>query len=359
MAPRVRVAASACLVASGLFIGGAGSAIALAEPGHSYSHSDGHSDDAKGEDAIGGSLNDSSGTDAGHARKPSESRGNPQTRWGNGRPRDGQSGEEKPEPKPGDPKPGDPRPGDPKPGDPKPGGSDNPKDPGNPKDPKDPCGGDPDDPGGDPGDPGNPGGDPDDPGGDPGDPGGPPPGQPPPNPPQSSGGGGGGGAVVQFPTYTPPHVPGMQLPDELQPQPGVLDAGAGAAAAAPLGPTAPIVLPVIVAPPIGLGAGAGGSGAGGASAGPPPVAPRAVTAEPPAGRIPPAAAGANRMGPNSSYRIGYTEYLRSAGLPQVAALALPGLAGILVLTGAGGFVGYRQAKAGHAVRVGGSARYMR
>ncbi len=63
--------------------------------------------------------------------------------------------------------------------------------------------------------------------------------------------------------------------------------------------------------------------------------------------------------PNSSYRIGYTEYLRTAGLPQVAALAVPGLVGIMVLTGAGGLVGYRQAKAGHAVRVGGTARFMR
>ena len=62
--------------------------------------------------------------------------------------------------------------------------------------------------------------------------------------------------------------------------------------------------------------------------------------------------------PNSSYRIGYTEYLRTAGLPQVAALAVPGLAGIMVLTGAGGLVGYRQAKAGHAVRVSGSARFI-
>ena len=79
-----------------------------------------------------------------------------------------------------------------------------------------------------------------------------------------------------------------------------------------------------------------------------------MTAEPPAGRVsPPANVGSNAAVPNSSYRVGYTEYLRSAGLPQVAALAVPGLAGILVLTGAGGLVGYRQAKAGHAVRDGG------
>ena len=105
------------------------------------------------------------------------------------------------------------------------------------------------------------------------------------------------------------------------------------AATAPIG-TAPIVLPVIVAPPISLG-GAGGAG----PAGTPPGAPRAVTAEPPAGRVPsPANVGSNAAVPASSYRIGYTEYLRS--------------------TGAGGLVGYRQAKAGHAVRTG-TARFMR
>jgi hypothetical protein len=159
----------------------------------------------------------------------------------------------------------------------------------------------------------------------------------------------------------------MQMPDELTPTqpgvpgaPGVLDAGAGIAAAAPAG-AVPIALPVIVVPPIGLqGIGGGAGGAGGAAAGAPPAAPRAMPAEPPAGRIsPPANVGSNVAAPNSSYRIGYTEYLRTAGLPQVAALAVPGLVGIMVLTGAGGLLGYRQAKAGHAVHVGATARFMR
>jgi len=193
-----------------------------------------------------------------------------------------------------------------------------------------------------------------------------PPGDPLPSPPQSTGGGG-GGAIQQLPHFKPPAVPGMQLPDELKPdQPGVagapavLDAGAGIAAAAPVG-AAPIALPVIVVPPLALPGGAGGAGSGGgASAGVPPAAPRAVTAQPPAERVPPpASVGSNVATPNSSYRIGYTEYLRTAGLPQVAALAVPGLAGIMVLTCAGGLLGYRQAKAGHAVHVSGSARFIR
>ncbi len=160
----------------------------------------------------------------------------------------------------------------------------------------------------------------------------------------------------------------MQLPGELEPTepgvpggPGVLEAGAGAAAA-PVGAAAPITLPVIVVPPLSplgpLGA-PGGIASPGTPAGPGAGTPRGVTAEPLEGRVPPPAnAGSNAGMPASSYRIGYTEYLRTAGLPQVAALAVPGLAGILVLTGAGGLVGYRQAKAGHAVR-GGTARFMR
>ena len=154
----------------------------------------------------------------------------------------------------------------------------------------------------------------------------------------------------------------MQLPTELTPGepgepggPAVLDAGAPVVAPSPVGGAAPIVLPVIVAPPIGLGGGAGGAGSPVTPLGPP----RAVTAESLAGRVPPPVNVGSNVAPASSYRIGYTEYLRTAGLPQVAALAMPGIAGILVLTGAGGLVGYRQAKAGNAVRAGGTARFIR
>ena len=62
--------------------------------------------------------------------------------------------------------------------------------------------------------------------------------------------------------------------------------------------------------------------------------------------------------PATTYRVGYGEYLRTAGMSQIAAVAVPGVAGILVLTGAGGFVGYRQAKAGRAVRTAGTARFI-
>ncbi len=66
----------------------------------------------------------------------------------------------------------------------------------------------------------------------------------------------------------------------------------------------------------------------------------------------------NEMMPAPTYRMGYVEYLRAAGVGQVAAVAMPGVTGILVLTGAGGLIGYRQARAGRALRVGGPARFM-
>ncbi len=58
-----------------------------------------------------------------------------------------------------------------------------------------------------------------------------------------------------------------------------------------------------------------------------------------------------------SYRMGYVDYLRTAGTSQIAAVAVPGVVGIMALTGAGGLVGYRQAKAGFSLRAG-SARFL-
>jgi hypothetical protein len=57
-------------------------------------------------------------------------------------------------------------------------------------------------------------------------------------------------------------------------------------------------------------------------------------------------------------RRGYTDYPRSPGLPQLAGAALPGVAGILLMTLAGGVVGYRQANAGRMIRSSAAARYL-
>ena len=55
---------------------------------------------------------------------------------------------------------------------------------------------------------------------------------------------------------------------------------------------------------------------------------------------------------------GYTNYLRSPGLTEMAGAALPGVAGILLMTLGGGVVGYRQANAGRMVRTTAAARYL-
>jgi hypothetical protein len=57
-------------------------------------------------------------------------------------------------------------------------------------------------------------------------------------------------------------------------------------------------------------------------------------------------------------RQGYTDYLRRPGLPQLAGAALPGVAGILLMTLGGGVIGYRQADAGRMIRSSGAARYL-
>ena len=74
-------------------------------------------------------------------------------------------------------------------------------------------------------------------------------------------------------------------------------------------------------------------------------------------QTPPAYGGNNGTTP-ASFRAGYGEYLRTARVEQIAAVAVPGVAGILLLTGAGGVLGYRQARAGHAIRANGTARFV-
>jgi hypothetical protein len=163
--------------------------------------------------------------------------------------------------------------------------------------------------------------------------------------PQTGGGGGSGGGF-EPPVFNPPVPPAMEFPRELPPAEPV-NVVPGAEVPVAGAPVAPITVPVIVAPSAGLG---GGSAAATA---PLPRAPRVVEAEPPAVRqAPPAGSLSNASGPAPSYRAGYSDYLRTAGMSQLVALAAPGLTGILVLTGAGGLLGYRQAKAGHAVRPG-------
>ena len=202
---------------------------------------------------------------------------------------------------------------------------------------------------------------------------------------QPPGNDGGGGGVAQLPIRLPFSVPPMQLPlpTDLLDIPGqaleqIFDTVTGLATAAAELPFIPISLPVIVIPPLGApagpGIGGGGAGAGGVAA--PRPAPTGVmpntppitgsSGSPPAAppRIEPKSPNAEALStgsgsaPAPSYRAGYGDFLRAAGLGEVAAVAVPGLTGILVLTGAGGLLGYRQARAGHTVRASGRARFM-
>ncbi|MDR3661734.1 MAG: hypothetical protein P4L86_15345 [Mycobacterium sp.] len=66
----------------------------------------------------------------------------------------------------------------------------------------------------------------------------------------------------------------------------------------------------------------------------------------------------NKVVAGQPFRAGYSDDLRAAGLSEVAAVAVPGFTGILVLTGAGGLIGFRQARAGRSLHAATGARFM-
>ena len=108
--------------------------------------------------------------------------------------------------------------------------------------------------------------------------------------------------------------------------------------------------PLAAAPAPGLGS-AAARGAGGAE-GPTTGGARA------AGPQEQASLGTVKAMSGQTPRQGYTDYLRRPGLPQLAGAALPGVAGILLMTLGGLVIGYRQASAGRMIRAGGAARYL-
>lgn len=377
---RVRVAAAACLMASGLFVGGAGGALAFAAPDET--------DGPGGAGTTGDSVSDDTPGATGQA--PAESGGTPRPDRRDGRPhvprvvighgRDtappdlGKSAEEDDLSKQSEASNGQPSPGstagageqhtavgaspwvtaqtslgstlpstvaDP----PVPGGDpDDPDDPDNPEDPDDPD--DCDDGSGH---------------------------QhclpwwwPKPGLSSSGNGHGGIGSGAPKPTRRVPRPPVMQLPAPpaaLAPDgevpvvptiPDIVNPAPGLASAIAALPLPPVSVPQIVVPPGAGGGGAAGAGSGAA----PPAAPRAPSA-PRSPREPPRSPVQSVDNPvvPASYRVGYGEYLRTAGISQVVAVAVPGATGIMLLTGAGGIIGYRQARAALALRSGRSARF--
>ncbi|MGY4708118.1 hypothetical protein ACXDF8_00865 [Mycolicibacterium sp. CBM1] len=171
-------------------------------------------------------------------------------------------------------------------------------------------------------------------------------------PPEAAGGGGSGGGIGIRPRTIEPAEPGE--PGE----PGVVNADTGAVVPGSLEPV-PITMPPLIGLPPVVEVPLRPPAAGGSSAAEP--VPRGGPGrESVTGRErPPATSAGAGTEPSVSTRVGYPKYLRDAKVGEVAALALPGFAGILALTALGGFLGYRQAKAGHVVRAAGTSRFLR
>jgi hypothetical protein len=179
-------------------------------------------------------------------------------------------------------------------------------------------------------------------------------------------GGGGGGAATSanigrppslVPVPTPPT--GRQIVIRAQPQ-----ASHSAPVAAPLvtqpPPVAAPVIPMLVPPvpavlstvPVVVLPGA--SGAGGVPAAPPgaPNTPHLPTMRAPQPNSPVSTAVPE------TFRAGYPDYLRAADTKGLLFVVLPGLAGMVLLTAAGGAAGFRQARAARALPPPHIARFL-
>lgn len=155
------------------------------------------------------------------------------------------------------------------------------------------------------------------------------------------GGGGGGGGIIMAaagvaaPPITSPPVSGSAT--------GRILTGVTPAETEAPPPAAPAIAPT-----------AGPLPPSAASLGPPvpAAAPLATPPAAPAVDPQPVAAQVNPI------RLGYPAYLQSASVAEITALAFLGVAGLVTLAGVGGFVGYRQARSGFALRAAGTARFL-
>ncbi len=120
----------------------------------------------------------------------------------------------------------------------------------------------------------------------------------------------------------------------------------------------PAISPAAAPPGVGSAVARVAAAEPGATAGP--TGPTGATARPTGTTAPQqsSASTVEAMAGQTPRQQGYTDFLRSPGLPQLAGAALPGVAGILLMTLAGGVLGYRQATAGRMIRASGAARYL-
>lgn len=174
-----------------------------------------------------------------------------------------------------------------------------------------------------------------------------------------SGGGGGGGAAGAPTNGNLGRAPGLApvptAPSSrtivIRSTPPKLPAAPAPAIAAPAAPVAPapvvappvpvIAVPAPAAPPAGMPAAGPSAPAIPVPRSEPPVAqPLSVPAVP------------------ESFRLGYADYLRTASTSDLLFAVLPGLAGMLLMTAAGGAVGVRQARAAQTLPSPQIARFL-
>ena len=128
--------------------------------------------------------------------------------------------------------------------------------------------------------------------------------------------------------------------------------------AAPVAP-APVIVPPVVPPPPVVVPLAPAPAPSPLAPAPSPAAPASPVIQQPRTNHQPALA--DSLSPQAipeSFRVGYADYLRAADVTNLLAVALPGVAGILAFTAAGGVVGYRQARAAQALPPAGIARFL-
>jgi hypothetical protein len=154
-----------------------------------------------------------------------------------------------------------------------------------------------------------------------------------------------------FPDPQPVPGPAFRITEE---EP-VVDAGGGDIPMSGPGdgglPTieAPLLVPRVAVPRVpeavrGVAPAPGEVIAGGTAGVPTPGLRGSVAASGTAGERAAAASGSGSTPmSNPAMRQGYTQYLRTARLGDVAVVALPGLIGLLAITAGGGVIGYRQA----------------
>jgi hypothetical protein len=178
-------------------------------------------------------------------------------------------------------------------------------------------------------------------------------------------GSGGSGAPSGRGGQRPPPVIVPSPPRQPQPgpaEPDIVGATAGPPAAPASDAEPPVLtLPLVVLPPapvVGAGGGPRLELSRGAPEAPSAGPPQLKTEPPNSPRQPIPVEVGRDVSPPPSVRAGYSEYLRTAGVTEMASFALPGISGILLLTAGGGFIGYRQAKTGYSVRTEGIARFL-